>query len=149
MLFEPTGAGNPLKAQEDKDSVPASTFLSSFHPARVECFWLLQKEYYYILFKFKADFKSNSTTHLTVIITPATCILSFMVVIITNIEISMERSLHKTQAPSLPFSVLQTVMIDIISCLWLSLSHGFWSGRGASSTAKSVSLERVLLRKQR
>lgn len=116
MLFEPTGAGNPLKTQEDRDSVPASTFLSSFHPARGECFWLLQKGYYYILFKFKADFKSNSTTHLIVIIIPAICIIIFMVVIIiTNTEISMERSLQKPQVSSLPFSILQTVMTDTLT----------------------------------
>lgn len=112
MLFEPPGAGNPLKAQEDRDSVPASTFLSSFHPARGECFWLLQKGYYYILFKFKADLKNNFTTHLIVIIIPAICIIIFMVI---NTEISMGRSLQKTQVSSLPFSILQTVMTDIIT----------------------------------
>lgn len=115
MLFEPTGAGNTLKAQEDKDFVPASTFLSSFHPARGECFWFLQKGYYYILFKFKADFKSNSTTHLIVIIMPAICIIIFMVIIITNTEISIERSLQKTQVSSLPFSISETVTTDKIT----------------------------------
>lgn len=93
MLFEPTGAGNPLKAQEDRDSVPASTFLSSFHPARGECFWLLQKGYYCILFKFKPDFKSNSTTHLIVIITPYIIIIIFMVITITNTKIPVEKRL--------------------------------------------------------
>lgn len=112
MLFEPPGAGNPLKAQEDRESVPASTFLSSFHPARGECFWLLQKGYYYILFKFKADLKNNFTTHLIVIIIPAICVIIFMVI---NTEISMGRSLQKTQVSSLPFSILQTVMTDIIT----------------------------------
>ena len=135
MLFELTGAGNPLKAQEDRDSVPASTFLSSFHPARGECFWLLQKGYYCILFKFKADFKSNSTTHLIVIIIPAICIIIFMVIIITNTEISMERSLQKPQVSSLPFSILQTVTTDIITRksrirawhikLWRTVGQGF------------------------
>lgn len=115
MLFEPTGAGNTLKAQEDKDSVPASTFLSSFHPARAECFWFLQKGYYYILFKFKADFKSNSTTHCIVIIMPAICIIIFMVIVIINMEISIERSFQKTQVSSLPSSISETVTTDVIT----------------------------------
>lgn len=94
-----------------------------------------QKGYYNILFKFKADFKSNSTTHLIVIIIPAICIIIFTVIIITNTEISMERSLQKTQVSSLPYSILQAVMTDIITRksrlrawhikLWKTVGQGF------------------------
>lgn len=93
MLFEPVGAGNPLKAQEDQDSVPTNIpHLLSSCKRRV---LLASLEGILLHFlQIEADFKSNSTTHLIVIIIPAIIIIIFKVITITNTEMFMERSLE-------------------------------------------------------
>lgn len=89
------------------------------------------------MFKFKADFESNFTTHLIVIIIAAICSVLFMVI---STEISMGKSLQKTQVSSLPFNILQTVMTDIITRkselwawhikLWKSVGQSFYRASG-------------------